>query len=102
MSEPYVRVVSLWIHPGQEAAFAAFEREAVMGRYGGRVDRAVRVVGGGGDSPFEIHVLVFPDRDAAESCATDAETERLRDRRARVIMRTEVQEGRFAGPYLAA
>lgn len=40
MRQPrYVWVVSLWIHPGQEAAFEAFERAAVriMERHGGRI-----------------------------------------------------------------
>ena len=33
-------VVSLWIHPGQEDAFDAFEHDAarVMAKHGGRID----------------------------------------------------------------
>jgi len=63
MSQPrYVRIVSLWIHPGQEAAFEAFEREAarIMARHGGWIDSAVRTgsagpTGGGAeDSPRSI------------------------------------------------
>lgn len=96
----YVRVVSLWIHPGQAAAFGAFEREAarIMARHGGRIDTAVRI-GGAGDSPFEVHVVSFPDRAAADSYAEDTETMALRTRRATIIARTEVLEGRPAGPY---
>ena len=107
-SEPrYVRVVSLWIHPGQEAAFEQFEREAarIMARHGGRIDSAVRIdpagSGGGraGDSPFEVHIVSFPDRPAADSHAADPETVKLRLRRAEIISRTEVLEGYEAGPY---
>ena len=100
----YVRVVSLWIHPGQEAAFEAFEREAVriMGRHGGRIDSAVRIAAAGaGDPPFEVHVVSFPDRAAADSYASDPETVELRRRRAEIISRTEVLEGNPAGPYSA-
>jgi uncharacterized protein (DUF1330 family) len=102
MAEAYVRIVSLWIHPGQELAFEAFERNAVriMARHGGRIERAVRISsGGGGDSPFEVHLVSFPDLAAAESYATDTETVELRAKRAEIIARTEVLEGRLTGPY---
>lgn len=103
MVEPrYVRVVSLWIHPGQDGAFEAFEREAsrIMARHGGRIDSAVRVAKeGASDRPFEVHVVSFPDRTAADSYAADPETMELRRRRAEIVARTEVLEGRAAGPY---
>lgn len=108
MSQPrYVRVVSLWVYPGQEAAFEAFEREAarIMARYGGRIDSAVRTgsagpgAGGAGDSPFEVHIVSFPDLAAADSHAADPETVKLRLRRAQIISRTEVLDGYPAGPY---
>lgn len=96
----YVRVVSLWIHPGQEVALEAFEREAarIMARHGGRIDSATRIAGGG-DSPFEVYIVSFPDLAAADSYAADPETVELRARRAAIIARTEVLEGREAGPY---
>ena len=98
----YVRVVSLWIHPGQEAAFDVFEQDAarIMARHGGRIDAAVRM-DGAGEAPFEVHVLSFPDRAAAESYAADSETVELRPRRAEIIARTEVLTGFPAGPYSA-
>jgi antibiotic biosynthesis monooxygenase (ABM) superfamily enzyme len=102
MTERYIRVVSLWIHPGQEAAFEAFERDAarIMARHGGRIDSAVRVAADrAGDAPFEVHVVSFPERGAAESYAADAETVELRRRRDGIIARTDVLEGRAAGPY---
>ncbi|MDP3494213.1 MAG: hypothetical protein Q8R82_13965 [Hyphomonadaceae bacterium] len=98
----YVRVVSLWIHPGQEAAFEAFEREAarIMARHGGRIDSAVRTgIGRAEDSPFEVHIVSFPDRAAADSFAVDPETVELRLQRAEIISRTEVRDGYSAGPY---
>jgi len=98
----YVRIVSLWIHPGQEAAFDAFEREAarIMARNGGRIDSAVRIdTGGAGDRPFEVHVVSFPDRAAAESYATDPETMELAQKRAQIVARSEALDGQVAGPY---
>ncbi len=96
----YIRIVSLWIHPGQEAAFEAFERDAarIMARHGGRIDSAVRL-SGKRDLPFEVHVVSFPDPAAADSYATDPETTSLKARRAAIIARTELLEGREVGPY---
>ncbi len=76
----------LWIHPGQEAAFEAFEREAarIMARHGGRIDSAVRpdpVAGGprGHDAtPLRTHVVSFPDEAACQAYANDPETLALR------------------------
>ena len=84
----------------REAAFEAVERDAVriMARHGGRIDSAVRVRGEG-DLPFEVHVVSFPDPAAADSYAVDPETMSLRTRRSAIIARTEVLEGREAGPY---
>jgi uncharacterized protein (DUF1330 family) len=98
----YIRIVSLWIHPDQEAAFEAYEGDAarLMARHGGRIESAVRVEPGGvGDLPFEVHVVSFPDLAAADSYAADPETLKLRSRRAEIIVRTEVLAGRPAGPY---
>jgi antibiotic biosynthesis monooxygenase (ABM) superfamily enzyme len=102
----YIRLVSLWIHPGQEAAFEAFEREAtrVMARHGGRIDNAVRMTppegaGPNDATPYEIHVVSFPDKASAEAYAADPATLALRERRARIISRTVLMAGREAGPY---
>lgn len=95
-------VVSLWIHPGQEDAFEAFERDAarVMARHGGRIDQAVRITQDGeGDAPFEVHCVSFPDQAAAEAYASDPEMPALRARRSAIISRTERLTGRMAGPY---
>ena len=101
-----IRVVSLWIHPGQEAAFDAYEREAVriMARHGGRIDSAVRVEpdmtpDSVGAPSFEVHVVSFPDLAAADSYAADPETAEMRLRRRTIFARTELLSGRMAGPY---
>ena len=107
MPQPrYVRVVSLWIHPGQEAVFEAFEPETagIMARHGGRIDPAVRTgavgpgAGRAGDSPFEGHIVSFPDQAAADSHAADPETVKVRLRRAEIISRTAALDGYPAGP----
>ncbi len=97
----HVRIVSLWIHPGQEAAFEAYERDAarIMSGHGGRIDRAIRILGQTDVAPFEVHIVSFADEAAAESYATDPATRELRLRRAEIIARTEVLAGREAGPY---
>jgi antibiotic biosynthesis monooxygenase (ABM) superfamily enzyme len=104
MSERYIRVVSLWIHPGQAAAFEAFERDAsrIMARHGGRIDAAIRLTDGdsaGDESPYELHIVSFPDQESADSYRADPETEGLAERRARIIAKTVIKAGRMAGPY---
>lgn len=104
MPEPrHVRVVSLWIHPGQEAVFEAFEQEAEqrMARHGGRIDSVVRVdnPGGSADAPYEIHVVSFPDAASVAAYAGDPETLGLLALRNAIISRTVVVTGRDAGPY---
>jgi antibiotic biosynthesis monooxygenase (ABM) superfamily enzyme len=101
----YVRVVSLWVRPGQEAAFEAFERAAarVMARYGGRIDHAVRLEASeeatADDAPFEVHIVSFPDKAAFEAYINDPQVLALRAERDRIISRTVFAAGREAGPY---
>lgn len=102
----YIRVVHLWIHPGQEAAFDAFERNAVriMAAHGGRIDQAIRMTppdgaGSADAAPFEIHIVSFPDKAAADAYAADPASQALRESRARIISRTTIMTGNEAGPY---
>ena len=48
--------------------------------------------------PFEVHIVSFPDRAAADSQAEASEIAELRLRRAEIISRTGVLEGYPAGP----
>jgi antibiotic biosynthesis monooxygenase (ABM) superfamily enzyme len=104
MAERYALVVSLWIYPGKEAEFEAFEAEAarIMARHGGRIDGAVRMEAGQGDHPFEVHLVSFPDRFAHQSYLSDPEAFARKPLRAGIIARTEAAIGRSAGPYLKA
>lgn len=96
-----IRIVSLWIHPGQEAAFEAFEREAaaLMAVHGGRIERAIRVLGGEGEAPNEVHVVVFPSESAFDSYREDPKTTQLIQRRSSIIAKTTIVTGESAGPY---
>jgi uncharacterized protein (DUF1330 family) len=96
-----VRVVSLWIHLGQEAAFAAFEREAaaIMASHGGRIDRANRTREASSESPCAVHIVVFPDDSAFEAYRSDPRILQLAQRRSGIIAKTIALDGQFAGPY---
>ena len=107
MGERYIRVVSIWIHKGQEAGFEAFEREAVrrMAAHGGRIDFAVHTALPGSApgpeslEPYEVHVVSFPDKASADAYAADPATLALMEKRAMIIALTTVVAGREAGPY---
>lgn len=106
MTSRYIRIVTLWIHPGQEAAFDAFERDAarLMAKHKGRIDQAIRLAppegaGPKDATPYELHIVSFPDRAAAEAYTADPETLALRQRREGIISRTILMAGTEAGPY---
>jgi hypothetical protein len=104
MTDRYVLLVHLWIHPGQEAAFEVFEREAarIMARHKGRIDSAIRMMATDAPkdaTPFEVHVVSFPDKAAWEAYGQDPETLKLREKRGKIIARTALMQGREAGPY---
>ncbi len=104
MSEQYIRVVSPWIHPGQEAAFEAYQRDAsrIMARHGDRIDAAIRLSYGdaaGDESLYELSIVSFPDRDSADSYPAAPETAGSVERRAKLIAKTVIRAGRMAGPY---
>jgi antibiotic biosynthesis monooxygenase (ABM) superfamily enzyme len=99
----HMMIVSLWIHPGQEAAFEAFERAAaaIMTRHGGRIEQAVRVAPGEEGAPYEVHLVSFPDAAAHAAYKSDPATVALAWERQGVILRTTVVKGAPAGPYSA-
>lgn len=96
-----VRTVSLWIHPGQERAFEAFEREAasIMAIHGGRIERAIRPRTGAGESPHEVHVVVFTSESAFDSYREDPKSRQLAQRRSSTIARTHIVTGENVSPY---
>lgn len=72
MTSRYILVVSLWVYPGQEEAFEAFERDAaqLMAKHGGRIDSAIRIEPdltppADGPPPHEVHIVSFPNLAAA-------------------------------------
>lgn len=100
MPDRVIRIVSLWIRPGQEAAFDAYERAAarIMAKHGGRIDLAMRPESVPG-APFEVLGVSFPDREAASRYAQDPETLLLRVGRESIICRTDIVDGVEAWPY---
>ena len=107
MAHRYSLVVSLWIRAGQEAAFEAFEREAAgrMAIHGGRIDAAVRTAPNGmatgpeDATAYEVHIVSFPSKAAADAYARDPATIAAREKRAAIIAQTIVMPGREMGPY---
>ena len=87
-------VARLWLRSGLESQFEAYERKVarIMARYGGIVERAIRVskaTVGSSDEPFEVHVLRFPSRDCYDAYVDDAERQSLSAERASIITKTE-------------
>ena len=107
MTSRYARIVSIWIHQGQEAAFDAFEHDAArrMARFGGRIDAAIRTAPGGdapaldSATPYEVHFVSFPDRAASDSYAMAPESQSLQEKRSAIIAQTRITPGVSAGPY---
>lgn len=98
-----VLVVSLYVRPGQEGAFRAFESAAarIMGRYGGRIERVIRPVEMTpvGELPHEVHLVSFPDGAAFAAYRADAELAGLAALRQMAIARTEILIGHEGEPY---
>jgi antibiotic biosynthesis monooxygenase (ABM) superfamily enzyme len=95
---PLYIVVRLWIRRGFEAEFEAYERKVsrVMSRYGGGIERAIRVSGASSDepdAPFEVHVLKFPSRDLYDAYLDDAERRSLSAERTGIITNSDALVG---------
>ena len=95
---PFYVLVRLWIHEGAEAEFEAYERKVahIMARYGGVIERAIRISRTSDDEsgePFEVHVLKFPGQDRYDAYRDDAERRSLGDERARLIAKTDTLVG---------
>src|SRR4051812_27599275 len=106
MPPPLYILVKLWIHSGREAEFEAYERKVarIMARYGGVIERAIRVSrepDDGSDKPFEVHVLSFPSQDLYDAYQEDAERRSLSGERAAIVTNTDVLVG-TPGPAYGA
>jgi uncharacterized protein (DUF1330 family) len=97
MTTPTYFVVSLWIRDGRAAEFEAYERKAarLMKRFGGSLERAVRIEGGNtAERPFEVHLVRFPSRAMFDAYRADPQTAALASEREAVIARTVIHAGR--------
>ncbi len=103
MDTPLLLLVSLFIHPGQEAAFREFESAAarIMGRYGGQIERVIRPERAvpEGSVPHEVHLVSFPGDAAFTAYRADAELAGLAALRQAAIARTEMVVGWEGDPY---
>lgn len=92
MSPRFLIVVHMWVAPGKEAEFDAFEARAaeLMAPHGGRIEQAVRIgPGNEPDAPYEVHVVSFPSEAAYTAFADDPAVVRLRGIRGQIITRTD-------------
>jgi uncharacterized protein (DUF1330 family) len=97
-------VASLWIREGRVAEFEAYERNAsrIMKRYGGFVERAVRLEDGTpSDQPFEVHFVSFPSRAMFDAYRADEELKALSHEREAVITKSTMVVG-TSGPVYGA
>ena len=89
-----VIIAHLFIHPGQEAAFHAYESQALacLRAHGGEVLAAFRPWpdASGKPTPDEIHVLRIGSQEQFAAFRADPALAALTDLRARAIARTEI------------
>lgn len=103
MSERIILLVSVWLHEDRDVeGFAAFEGKiaAIQARYGGRIERSVRLTESGeSENPFEVHVVSFPDQESLAAYRADDDIKALAAERERLIAKTVFLEGRDIEPY---
>ncbi|MEP5662308.1 MAG: hypothetical protein ABJL33_19205 [Hyphomicrobiales bacterium] len=90
LSSPSKFQVDLWIKPGMEEAFLAYEHKALanMGKYGGAlINKSYPECG-----PHERHVLAFPSKAAFEAYRRGPETLAAQSEREACIEKTEIRE----------
>lgn len=91
-----VLIVTLEVRHADAEGYARYEElaEELMGRYGGRIERVLRLDEERGDGMFrEVHIVSFPDTAALEEYRGDSEAVALRELRGRVIQSTEILRG---------
>jgi hypothetical protein len=95
---PLYILVRLWIRPGLQTGFEAYERKVsrIMVRYGGVIECAIRTLRASddlSDEPFEVHVLEFPSRALYDAYRDDAERRSLSGERAGIVTNTDILVG---------
>lgn len=100
-SPPLYILVRLWIPKDLETEFEAYESKVsrIMARYGGVIERAIRVsrMSEGSDEPFEVHLLKFPSRALYDAYLDDPERRSLSGERDGIITNSDILVG-TAGP----
>ncbi|MBV9467726.1 MAG: hypothetical protein JO316_21690 [Abitibacteriaceae bacterium] len=93
----FILCVSLWIRNDDITAFESVERQAaqLMAKYGGRIERAIRVTSEPDDfdAPFEVHIVSFPDQNRFDLYRQDPKTQDFSRERDKVIAKTTVIQG---------
>ena len=92
-------VATIEVRRQAEAGFRQYEARAaaIMAKYGGLIERAIKVDGPAEAESFvEIHVVRFPDHASLESYRLDPELAALAAMRERAVMATTVVRGRAA------
>ena len=95
-SQRLILVVTLTVRREAVAAFDHFERQAagIMARYGGQVEREIRLADDGLMDTFrDIHIVSFPDEASFEAYRQDAELASLRPLREQAVVSTELVMG---------
>lgn len=87
-------VAQLYIYPGKEAEFHEYETQAlhIARKHGGELICAFTPVyaDAGVETPTEIHVLRFFDREAFDTFKSDPEHVTIADLRSKVISKTVI------------
>ena len=91
-------VVLLYVRPGAEAEFRAYEQQAnaILAEYGGDIEQVIAPYATAGDmpTPDEVHVISFPDQATLAAYQSDPRMLALRSRRDRAIANTVLILGR--------
>lgn len=90
-----VLVAALYVNPGRRAEFEEFETAVarIMRRYGAVIERRISIAAADESQPDEVHVVVFPDREAFERYRADAELQGLAELRQKAIRLTTIWFG---------
>ena len=92
-----ILVVTLTVRREAAAEFEDFERQAagIMGRYGGKIEREIRLAGDERADTFrDVHIVSFPDAASFEAYRQDAGLAALSTLRERAVVSTEILIGR--------